>query len=220
MGYYSIVVCVQPKYSWEANLYATRWFCADRREQQWKIIASRTCQYFRVYAIQKLKIHLIAHYSNARSLWKGRPALRCHVQNMSNASALRQAVMSHCYRLILRLNFLVTVELLNDQAGGDFVQCQTEMRAFAVRIYSEFKQIEINWNRIVHQNALWSLVFSTTRQQTNLRAGCKSLQPGTMTSRRSETFQELLYLFSSEDKYKGFYYLYQGEDWRIDWNQL
>ena len=25
---------VQPKYSWEANLYATRWFCADRREQQ------------------------------------------------------------------------------------------------------------------------------------------------------------------------------------------
>ena len=63
---------------------------------------------------------------------------------MSNASALRQAVMSHCYRLILRLNFLVTVELLNDQAGGDFVQCQTEMRAFAVRIYSEFKQIEIN----------------------------------------------------------------------------
>ena len=125
----------------------------------------------------------------------------------------------HCYWLILRLNFLVTVELLNDQAGGDFVQCQTEMRAFAVRICSEFKQIELNWNRIVHQNALWSLVFSTTRQQTNLRAGCKSLQPGTMTCRRSETFQELLYLFSSEYKYKGFY-LYQREDWRIDWNQL
>ena len=114
-------------------------------------------------AIQKLKIHLIAHYSNARSLWKGRPALRCHVQNMSNASALRQAVMSHCYRLVLRLNFIVTVELLNDQAGSDFVQCQTKMRAFAVRICIEFKQIELNWNRIVHQNALWSLVFSTTR---------------------------------------------------------
>ena len=37
------------------------------------------------------------------------------------------------------------------------------MRAFACRICSEFKQIELNWNRIVHQNALWSLVFSTTR---------------------------------------------------------
>ena len=37
------------------------------------------------------------------------------------------------------------------------------MRAFASRICSEFKQIELNWNRIVHQNALWSLVFSTTR---------------------------------------------------------
>ena len=35
------------------------------------------------------------------------------------------------------------------------------MRAFAYRI-CEFKQIELNWNRIVHQNALWSLVFSTT----------------------------------------------------------
>ena len=37
------------------------------------------------------------------------------------------------------------------------------LRAFASRICSEFKQIELNWNRIVHQNALWSLVFSTTR---------------------------------------------------------
>ena len=31
------------------------------------------------------------------------------------------------------------------------------------RICCESKQIELNWNRIVHQNALWSLVFSTTR---------------------------------------------------------
>ena len=53
------------------NLYATRWFCADRiqTEQQWKITISRTvCQYFRVRAIQKLKIYLIAYYSNAESL--------------------------------------------------------------------------------------------------------------------------------------------------------
>ena len=79
---------------------------------------------------------------------KDRPALRCHVQNMSNASALRQAVMSHCYRLLfrpgLRLNFIVTVELLNDQVGCDFVQCQTKMRAFAFRVCREFKQIELN----------------------------------------------------------------------------
>ena len=170
----------------------------------------------------KLKIHLIAHYSNARTLWKGRPVLRCHVQNMSNASALRQAVMSHCYGLVLRLNFIVTVELLNDQAGSDFVQCQTKMRAFAFRICSEFKQIELNWNGIVHQNALWSLVFSTTRpwnKQISAPDASQPSRPGTMTSRRSETFEELLYLFSSEDKYKGFY-LYQREDWLMDWNQL
>ena len=34
---------------------------------------------------------------------------------------------------------------------------------------------------------------------------------GTMTGRRAETFEDLLYLFSSEDKYKGFS-LYSRED--------
>ena len=48
------------------------------------------------------------------------------------------------YRLVLQLNFIVTVELLYHQAESDFVQCQTKMRAFASRICSEFKQIELN----------------------------------------------------------------------------
>ena len=49
------------------------------------------------------------------------------------------------------------------------------------------------------------LLYNPTMKQTNLRAACKSaLQPGTVTGRRSETFEDLLYLFSSEDKYKGF----------------
>ena len=52
---------------------------------------------------------------------------------MSNASALRHAVMSHCYQLVLQLNFIVTVELLYDQAESDFVQCQTNLWAFASR---------------------------------------------------------------------------------------
>ena len=81
-------------------------------------------------AIQKLKIHLIAHYSNAASVLKGVAALRCYLQIMSNASELRQAV----YPLILWLNFIVTVELLYDQAESDFVQCQTKMQAFTFRI--------------------------------------------------------------------------------------
>ena len=49
---------------------------------------------FRVCAIQKLKIHLIEHYSNARNLRKGVLSLRCHVQNMPEASELRQAVIN------------------------------------------------------------------------------------------------------------------------------
>ena len=65
-------------------------------------------------------------------------------------------VETSCYRLVLWLNFIVTVELLYDQVESDFVQCQTTMRAFASRI-------EPDWNRIVHQNGSWILVFSTTR---------------------------------------------------------
>ena len=105
-------------------------------------------------AIQKLKIHLIAYYSNATrtgSTLSRTKYVKCF------------RVETSCYRVVLRLKFIVTVELLYDQAESDFVQCQTKMRAFASRICSEFKQIELNWNRIVHQNALWSLVFSTTR---------------------------------------------------------
>ena len=52
-------------------------------------------------------------------------------------------VETSCYRVVLRLKFIVTVELLYDQAESDFVQCQTKMRAFASRICSEFKQIEL-----------------------------------------------------------------------------
>ena len=129
--------------------------------------------------VQNLKIHLIAHYSNATSLWKGVPALRSHVQNMML------------------------------QSWDKLLSARIELKI---------------WNRIVHQNAL---------------GVCSSLQPGHDTNKfprrmqvsppaeerwqvanlKAETFEDLWYLFSSEDKYKGFS-LYQREDWLIDWNQL
>ena len=52
-------------------------------------------------------------------------------------------VETSCYRVVLQ-KFIVTVELLYDRVESDFVQCQTEMGAFASRIRSEFKQIELN----------------------------------------------------------------------------
>ena len=169
--------------------------------------------------IHKLKIHLIAHYSNARILWKGtRPALRCHVQNMSNASALRQAVMSHCYRLVLRLNFIVTVD---DQVGSDFVQCQTKMRAFAFRICSEFKQIELNWNGIVHQNALWSLVFSTTRPWNKQISAPDASQPSSQERWQVADLKhfKISYIFSlPRISTKDFPYIKGKIDWSIGIN--
>ena len=154
-------------------------------------------------AIQKLKIHVIAYYSNATSLWKGVPALR-HLQNMLDASELRRAVIEWYFAI---QKFIVTVELLYDQAESDFVQCQTKMRAFASRMCSEFKQIELNWNSKNFKFKCFmesGLLYNPTMKQTNLRAGCKStLQPGMMTDRLSQIFEDLVYLFSSEDKYKG-----------------
>ena len=60
---------------------------------------------------------------------------------MLDASELRRAVIEWYFAI---QKFIVTVELLYDQAESDFVQCQTKMRAFASRICSEFKQIELN----------------------------------------------------------------------------
>ena len=133
-----------------------------------------------------------------------------------------EKLLSTSEPLVLRLKFIVTVELPYDQAECDFGQCKTTMRAFASRICSEFKQIELNWKRIVHQNALWSLVFSTTRQkkQTNLRVGWKlALQPGTMTGRRSEKFRKTSDIFSlPRISTKNFPYIKGKIDWSIGIN--
>ena len=116
-------------------------------------------------------------------------------------------VETSCYRVVLRLKFIVTVELLYDQAESDFVQCQTKMRAFASRICSEFKQIELNWNRIVHQNALWSLVFSTTRPWNKQISAPDASQPSSQERWQVADLKHLKtsYIFSL--KYKGFSYI-------------
>ena len=63
-------------------------------------------------------------------------------------------VETSCYRVVLQ-KFIVTV--ITVRSSGKWFCPMSN------RICSELKQIELNWNRIVHQNALWRLVFSTTR---------------------------------------------------------
>ena len=108
-----------------------------------------------------------------------------------------------CYRLVLQLNFIVTVEFLYDQAESDFFQCQTKKRAFAYRICSEFKQFELNWNIIVHQIALWSLVFSKTRPWNKQISAPDAGRPSTQERWQVTDLKHLKtsYLFSSEDKF-------------------
>ena len=66
-------------------------------------------------------------------------------------------VETSCYRVVLRLKFIVTVELLYDQAESD---CGPLPLGSAVNL-NKLNLIEIVKN--LNLNALWSLVFSTTR---------------------------------------------------------
>ena len=131
------------------------------------------------------------------------------------------SVETSCYRLILQLNFIVTMELLYDQAESDFVQCQTKMRAFASRICSEFKQIELNWNRIVHQNVLWSLVFSTTRPWNKQISPPDASQPSSQERWQVADLKHLKisYIFSlPRISTKDFPYIKEKIDWSIGIN--
>ena len=104
-------------------------------------------------------------------------------------------VETSCYRVVLRLKFIVTVELLYDQAESDFVQCQTKMRAFTYRICSEFKRIELYWNRIVHQNALgvWSSLqpdHDTNKSPRRMQVSPPAEERWQVANLKAETFEE------------------------------
>ena len=111
-----------------------------------------------------------------------------------------------CYRVVLRLKFIATVELLTIIKRKVILsnvkqKCGPLPLGSAVNL-NKLNLIEIElFIKMLY--GIWS--SNPTMKQTNLRAGCKSaLQQGRMTGRRSETFEDLLYIFSSEDKYKGF----------------
>ena len=117
-------------------------------------------------------------------------------------------VDSSCSRLVL-------------QAESDFVQCRTKMLAFASRICSEFQQIELNWNRIVHQNALWSLVFSTTRPWNKQISAPDASQPSSQERWQVTDLKHLKtsYIFSlPRISTKDFPYVKEKIDWSIGIN--
>ena len=103
----------QHKYSWEANLYATHWFCADRSrtEQQWKIITSRTMTIFLRVCDSKAYGPFNCVLFKCYKFMKGRTgsalSRRKYVKYFS--------VGTSCYQVVLQ-KFIVTAELLYDQA--------------------------------------------------------------------------------------------------------
>ena len=94
-------------------------------------------------------------------------------------------VETSCYRLVPRLKFIVTSGITVRSSGQWFCPMSNKNAGLYLQdlqsICSEFKRIELYWNRIVHQNALavWSsLQPDHDTRWTNLRAGCKTaLQP-------------------------------------------
>ena len=95
------------------------------------------------------------------------------------------------------------------------------MRAFVSRICREFKQIELNWNRIVHQNALWSLVFSTTRPWNKQISAPDASQPSSQERWQVADLKHLKtsYIFSlPRISTKDFPYIKEKIDWSIGIN--
>ena len=95
------------------------------------------------------------------------------------------------------------------------------MRAFASRICSEFKQIKLNWKRIVHQNAIWSLVFSTARPWNKQISAPDASQPSSQERWQVADLKHLKtsYIFSlPRISTKDFPYVKEKIDWSIGIN--
>ena len=127
-------------------------------------------------------------------------ALRCNVQNMSNASELGQAVIEWYFRNSSWLWNYCTMRrrvILSNvkQKCGPFPPRS------AVNL-NKLNLIEIQlFIKMLY--GVWSSLQPDHETNKYPRRMQVTLQPGTMTGRRSETFEDLLYI-SSEDKYKGF----------------
>ena len=150
-------------------------------------------------AIQKLKIHLIAHYSNAASLWKGVPALRCHVQNISNASELRQAVIEWYFRNSSWLWNYCTIKrkvILSNVKQ----KCGPLPLGSAVNL-NKLNLIEIElFIKMLY--GVWSSLQPD--HETNKSPHRMQVTPPARNDNRSRLWniEDLWYLLSSEDKYK------------------
>ena len=70
-------------------------------------------------------------------------------------------VETSCYRVVLRLKFIATVELLYDhQAESDFVQCQTKMRALPLGSAVNLNKLNlIEIELFIKMLLIWNLVF-------------------------------------------------------------
>ena len=112
-------------------------------------------------------------------------------------------VETSCYRVVLRLKFIVTVELLYDhQAESDFVQCQTKMGALpsgsAVNL-NKLNLIEIElFIKMLY--GVWSSLQPD--HETNKSPRRMQVSPPARNDDRSPIWnisEDLLYLFSSKD---------------------
>ena len=80
--------------------------------------------------------------------------------------------------------------------------------------YVKFFRVETSCYRVVLQKSIVTVELLYDQAESDfvqcfMESGLlynptMKQQPGMMTGRRSKTFEDLLYLFSSEDKYEGF----------------
>ena len=153
----------QPKYSWEGNLYAFIW----------KILTSRTMSIFSHVCDAKAKDLFNCVLFKCYKFMKERTDSA--LSHTKYVKCFR--VETSCYRVYFDWN-----------SSWLWNYCTIKRKV----ILSNVKQ-KFNWNRIVHQNALqWLYGVWSSLQPDHETNKPSALQPGTITGRRSETFEDLI----------------------------
>ena len=100
-------------------------------------------------------------------------------------------VETSCYRLVLRLKFILTVELLYDQAESDFVNVRQKCGPLPPGYAVNLNKLSLIALFIKMLYGVWSSLQPDQETNRSPRRMQSALQPGTMTGRRSETFEDL-----------------------------
>ena len=208
----------QPKYSWEANLYATRGNPLVLRWQKLNGVTMENNNIANYVSIFECAIPFNCALFKCFKFTGSKLSLRKYIKCSRVEKSCYQLV-SHYYfdwNLLWLWNYRTIKR--NVILSNVKQQCGHLPPGSAVNL---------NKLNLIEQELFIKMLYRVWSslqpdKKTNKSPRRMKVSPPARNDDRSPIWkiqEDLLYLFSSEDKYKEFS-LYQREDWLIDWNQL